>query len=308
MLLFFTPLLHAFPAIAPRHDVDVFMTTSTRPDGTFYLPRTLDGWTRQALPNGTEFHVYARKWFEELTRVVAGDSVHVHVVDVVDPFAWRDDQVTAANRGHAVDAHGRMQTYTVLAGIADLRTRSTAEHILLTEDDWVPCPDALPQILAEVSLLPTRMSSYRCAYGLGCLVVRSSTLDAFVYWAALNGFVTPIDSLSSIFYTREDTSAMPHKFGLGSHVYDGNSAFAADELPYVKRRLPLLHIGKVSTFQSKHHISYTREFACGDPFDVHSPVVRNGAPVEAVAQECETEGFSPCDAVSVERLMRLLVS
>ena len=299
-------LVYSFPAVPYLHELDVFMTTSARPGGEFYLQQALDGYARQVMPRATEIHVYAKDWFGTLDTLDVSDRVYLHLVNVTDPYDWRDDEVTASNRGHAVDAHGRMQTYTVLAGLMDLQVRSTARYLLLTEDDWVPCPDALGQILHDISNLPTRMASYRCAYGLGCLVVERFTVDAFAYWAALNGFVTPIDSLSSIFYTREDTSAALHKFGLGSSVYDGNSELQSDALPYVKRHLPTVHVGAVSTFRSEHHISYAHEFSCGDIFDSHSPVVRDGVAVEAVVPECFSSRFSPCSTETVERLTRLL--
>ena len=284
--------------------LDVIMTTVERPLGSFYLQDTLDGWAMQQLPASTEIHVYTQQWYSNLYNLRKESNVFIHTVEVDDTFVLSD--ITPENAGHAVDKNGGLQTQTVIGGINHLSRVSQATYVLFTEDDWVPCENAVLNILGYLQMLPTPFSSFRCANGLGCLVVRTSTLDSFAYWAGLNAHVTPIDSLSSIFYTREYTSTMVGKFGLGSYVYDGNSQLRRDELPYVQTRISFVHIGRQSTFSSKHHIKYAKEQTCGEVLDVHSPVVRDGQSVESVLPDCLDAAFSPCTVDGARRLGILL--
>ena len=165
---------------------------------------------------------------------------------------------------------------------------------MLTEDDFLPCGDLMAELMEDIARIPGDFTSYRCSMGLGCLLIQRKDLRAFVEWARINIAVSKVDTLSSVFFAKEDTGRLAGKFAGG---VDGRSYFDKWRSNYVKRTLRIVHIGHVSTFGKSHAaVSTAVPATCDQPFDTRSPVEdAYGVSLDKFDERrCAAQHASPC--------------
>lgn len=205
--------------------------------------------------------------------------------------------LTAKNFAFGTEARARIQTETVLRMLERVATMSSAAYLLFTEDDFLPCKGFVRDVALDVARIRTDFSSYRCAYGMGCLVMqRTADIFAFVRWARANIAVAPVDTLSSVFFAKEETSRFHGKWN--ASVADGFVHFGFRRINYVKKALGTVHIGVRSTFSSSFHattLGTVPTAGCGEAYDTRSPVERDGAMLDKFDDvACGDSFLSPC--------------
>ena len=293
--------------------VDVLVPTVPRRNGERYLEQVINKWTSEAASGrrhvGKIFVV-----FDSVTHPshsVLDDVIvktkRVEHVDYKNVGPVQDLRPNSAEPANFYDnfrpnSHERMQTEMVLRGIERIAANGTAPLVLLTEDDFLPCDHFVRDLLEDIARIPNDFTSYRCSMGLGCLLIQRKDLLAFVAWTRANVAVSKIDTLSSIFFAKEDTRNFPGKFAAGSAHLDGASHFGSARRNYVKKELRTIHIGISSSFGVAHaKISTAIAGQCGQEYDTSSPVeAPDGTfPDKFDARRCMDHFASPCHELLV---------
>ena len=287
---------------------DVVLASAPRKGQPPYLKQVISAYTGMLKGNQRIFVGWDDSRRHDILLEVMSDT-NASKATTFMPIGKVDDPVpdapllTSNNFNFGTEARARIQTETLLRTLESAYFESRASLFLITEDDFLPCAGFVHDMLLDLAKIRNNFTSYRCAYGLGCLVIQRRDVVPFVSWARENVAVAPIDTLSSVFFAKESIrNKWVRHDELGGHVY-----FEKSRKNFVKQFVGTVHIGKQSTFNSTFHsttLSQVKHVGCGSLLDTRSPVEENGVFVDKFNTSCSHAFCSPCDAVSILQVVR----
>jgi len=160
-------------------------------------------------------------------------------------------------------------------------TSAGVRHVLLIEDDFVLCPNALQLVAHAIERANRRnpnWSSVRVGYGMNGIVMRCHDLEATASYLTEEQIMMPVDLLTDEWHMRS--------------TIKGQTQFPGGRQAYFFRHNLLKHIGTVSTFQGR---AERPSLGCGATLQLINSFVPDTRFDEG---RCPNDDLSPCVGVA----------
>ena len=225
----------------------------------------------------TEF-VTLQKLYSTSTAISFVD-LEANLCDPPRPLDW------SFHGGLSPVLRARQQTRDVMNMM--LEVQDTSRFVLLVEDDFIFCPQALTLMYHKVLFAQrnVQFSAMRFGVGMSGILLWSSDIPLFSQYLGDTQHNMPIDLLATEWFL----AAMPVK------KYQ-----AMKQRPFIINKQTLVsHIGDVSSFADKRGIRKTAK--CGERIRVRSFYEQK----ESYQKMCDAVEVSPCKSFPKENILKL---
>jgi hypothetical protein len=275
--------LHIVIGTVPRRASDMV---------TNYLTQQLDSVEHQLELPGTHLTTFnhrpgAHAEFSQLqhkyqdSSFISMHDLKANTCDPVRPTGW------SFHAGLSPMLRARQQTRDVLNML--LEVRDTSRFILLVEDDFIFCPQALTLMYHKLLFAQehVQFSAMRFGVGMSGILLKAADIPSFTHYLAETQHNMPIDLLATEWFL----AAMPitkYKFNSGRQFI-------------INKETLVSHIGDVTSFQDKRGIR--KSALCGERVRVRSYFEQK----ESYQVACDNVELSPCSNFKQPHVLKVHV-
>lgn len=225
----------------------------------------------------TEFAFLQHKYKD--SSAISMVDLKANVCDPPRPEGW------GFHGGLSPMLRARQQTRDVVNML--LEARDTGRFVLLVEDDFIFCPNALTLMYHKLFFTQQHIffSAMRFGVGMSGLLMRSSDIPSFAIYLVETQHNMPIDLLATEWYL----AAMP----ISKYHFNKGRQFIINKETLVS------HIGDVTSFEDARGIRKTA--LCGERVRVKSYFEQK----ESYQKKCDTYELSPCTKFKQAKMVKI---